>query len=125
MGEHTRGSRPSYEATFRLRSNGSGYRVMHSRGRIIERSAEGRALRMVGTMLDLTDRPCTPRGGLPGGPRGAMEGSLLALPFHLLLSAEPSGMADVATASERDRVLGRVEDLLNASLARLDGLRTR
>jgi Tfp pilus assembly protein PilP len=38
------------------------------------------SLRMVGTMLDLTDRPPTPQGGLPEGPRGAMEAAPLVRP---------------------------------------------
>lgn len=122
MGAHTRGSEPHYEATFRLRSNGSGYRVMHSRGRVIERSAEGRALRMVGAMVDLTERPCTPRTGLPDGPRGVMEGSPLELPFHLLLGSDAK---TAQAAAERARVLGLVEDLLQAALAQLDGLHAR
>lgn len=128
MGAHARGSQPSYEATFRLRSNGSGYRVVHSRGRVIERNAEGRAVRMVGTMVDLTERPFTPQGGLADGHRGLMEGLPLVLPFHVLLAVEPSAidMADATQAQialERGRVLGMVEDLLHASVAQLDSLR--
>lgn len=115
MREHARDARPSYEARFRLRSNGSGYRLMHSRGRIIERDATGRPLRMVGTMLDLTDRAPTPQGGLPDGPRGAMEGAVLALPFHRLLDA-----VDADVAQERDRVLALVHDLMQASIAQLE-----
>ena len=124
--EHAVGGRPAYEASFRLRSNGSGYRRVHSRGRVIERSAEGRAVRMVGTMIDLTERPSSPRGGLPVGPRGLMEGVPLDLPFHRLLSFEHAGLdgTDLArqVADERDRLLGLVADLLQASVAQLDEL---
>jgi hypothetical protein len=123
MREHARGAQPRYEARFRLRSNGSGYRLMHSRGRIIERGADGRALRMIGTMLDLTERAPTPQGGLPDGPRGPMAGAALALPFHLLLA----DAADVRTAQftrERDRLLGLVEDLLRDTMSQLEGLST-
>lgn len=125
--EHARGHRPSYEARFRLRSNGSGYRLVHSRGRVIGSGHEGQVARIVGTMIDLTERPPTPQGGLPGGPRGPMEGRPVALPFHLLLGVAPDA-ADLAEAtrvqiaSERARVLGLVEDLLQASAAQLDGL---
>ncbi|MDR7335682.1 PAS domain-containing protein [Roseateles asaccharophilus] len=115
MREHARGATPGYEATFRLRTNGSGYRLMHSRGRIIERGPDGRALRMVGTMLDLTERPPTPMGGLPEGPRGLMEGATLALPFHRLLS----DTADQKLTQERERVLALVDDLLQDTLAQL------
>lgn len=126
--EHMRGGRPGYEAAFRVRSNGSGYRRVHSRGRVIERGPDGRATRMIGTMIDLTGRPSTPQAGLPDGPRDAMQGLPPALPFHTLLSFEPSG-ADLADAQrarielERDRVLALASELLDASVAQLDGLR--
>lgn len=129
MRAHARGIQASYEATFRLRSNGSGYRLVHSRGRVIERSSEGRVTRMVGTMIDLTGRPFTPSGGLVDDPRGSTEdSSALALPFHRLLNAEWSGhdRIDVMAAQvacERLRVLAMVEDLLLASLIQLDGPR--
>ena len=54
---HLDGHADSYSACFRLRSNGSGYRAMVSRGRVIERDAHGAATRMVGTMIDLSSRP--------------------------------------------------------------------
>lgn len=117
---HAQGRTPAYEARFRLRSNGSGYRSVHSRGRVIDRDADGEALRMVGTMIDLTERPPTPRSGLPDGHEGGMRGVPLRLPFHALLGGEP---ASADAARERERVLGQVADLLQASLAQLDGLR--
>ena len=72
---HAQGDRPTYEAVFRLRSNGSGYRTMRSRGRVVARDAQGQPLRIVGTMVDLTLRPVTPQSwGLP------MDDGLLAEP---------------------------------------------
>jgi len=118
MRAHARGAQPSYEARFRLRSNGSGYRLLHSRGRVIERDDHGRALRIVGTMLDLTDRPASPRcAGLAEGNRGAMTVRPIEQPFHQLLSGNPFSMR------EHDRVLGLVEDLLLATLDQLDASR--
>lgn len=111
MRAHVRGDRPGYEARFRLRSNGSGYRVVLSRGRVIERGASGGALRMVGTMVDLTTRPMTPAGGLPDGPRRAMQGQTVAMPFHRLLEAADGEGPQIAL--ERERVLGLVGDLLH------------
>lgn len=115
MREHLGGNRPCYEVSFRLRSNGSGYRQLHSRGRVVQRNAEGRALRMVGTMLDLTPRPATPRAGLPEQARADARALPQSPPFHLLLCG--------AAACQRQEVLGRVEDLLRASLDHLDALR--
>jgi hypothetical protein len=125
---HTQGQLPGYEARFRLRSNGSGYRTVRSRGRVIERGTDGRAMRMVGTMVDLTERPPSPRAGLPDGPGGGMKGVPLRLPFHLLVTAgsPAAGLAEAQRAEmtlERDRVVGMVADLLQASVAELDGLR--
>lgn len=114
---HLNGLAPGYEASFRLRSNGSGYRTVHSRGRVIDREADGRALRMVGTMIDLTERPPTPRSGLPDGREDGMQGVPLQLPFHALLGARHPAPE---IARERDRVLGLVADLLHASVAQLD-----
>ncbi len=119
MREHVRGVQPHYEARFRLRSNGSGYRLMHSRGRVIERTPEGRALRMVGTMVDLTERLPSPQGGLPLGPRGSMKGAALKRPFHELLAPGADAGEDTSFHHERARVIGLVEDLLDASLAQL------
>ena len=116
MRAHMQGAAPFYEASFRLRSNGSGYRRVHSRGRVIERGPQSRVLRMVGTMIDLTERPCTPAGGLPEGPRGMMAGTPIAMPFHQLLG-------DALAARERDRILALVEDLLHASLTEVASLR--
>ena len=117
---HLDGQAPGYEARFRLRSNGSGYRTVHSRGRVIDRAADGRALRMVGTMIDLTERPPTPRAGLPHGREGSMQGVPLRLPFHVLLGARH---AEPGIARERQRVLGLVADLLHDSVAQLDAAR--
>ncbi|MBB4844873.1 hypothetical protein HNP55_003419 [Paucibacter oligotrophus] len=116
---HARGELGCYEACFRLRSNGSGYRLIHSRGRVVLRNADGRALRMVGAMIDLTDRPLTPRAGLPDGLRDQMGAAPLDLPFHQLLSDESAGVDPARLLRERAQVLGQVEDLLQAAMAQL------
>ena len=53
---HLKGSSPSYEFEFRLRAADGAYRWVLSRGRVVERDAQGQALRAVGTLTDLTDR---------------------------------------------------------------------
>jgi hypothetical protein len=122
---HTDGSSRSYEARFRLRSNGSGYRLLHSRGRVVERDARGLAVRMIGTMVDLTERPPSPRGGLPDGARNGIVAESLAHPFHIFLSG-PRRRADAAgsgtstdPAYEEERVVDLVRDLLDASVEQL------
>jgi len=46
----------AYEYEFRLRAADGHYRTVLSRGRVVARDAAGRALRVVGTLTDLTDR---------------------------------------------------------------------
>ena len=53
---HLRGETPHYEATFRMRCKDGGYKWVLSRGRVVERAANGDALRAVGTHADLTQR---------------------------------------------------------------------
>ena len=51
---HLDGYTPSYEARFRLRAGNFRYVAVLSRGRVVERNTRGAALRMLGTMVDLT-----------------------------------------------------------------------
>ncbi len=46
----------AYEKEFRLRAADGRYRIVLSRGRVVARDTTGRALRVVGTLTDLTDR---------------------------------------------------------------------
>lgn len=119
MRAHIDGHHPAYASAFRLRSNGSGYRRVHSRGRVVDRHASGRATRIVGTMIDLTDRPISPAAGLPEGPRGAMAGVPLELPFHEVLAPEGPPDFHARVAPERQRLLHLVQDLLHDSLVHL------
>jgi PAS domain S-box-containing protein len=50
------GRTEAYEKEFRLRAADGAYRIVLSRGRVVARDATGRALRVVGTLTDLTDR---------------------------------------------------------------------
>lgn len=58
---HLDGQATTYEARFRLRSTGAGYRTILSRGRVVARDERGVATRMVGTMVDLTGWPSVVR----------------------------------------------------------------
>lgn len=107
---HLDGFSSSYEMRFRLRSNGSGYRTMLSRGRVIERDHRGDATRMVGTMVDLTGRPAAAAShGLPAeepGQAGAGPHSSL----HAALGVGSAG---------RERahgVIDLIDDLLERAL---------
>ena len=53
---HLAGRELAYEVEFRLRAADGQYRNVMSRGRAVARDAAGRALRVVGTLTDLTDR---------------------------------------------------------------------
>jgi PAS domain S-box-containing protein len=53
---HVDGRTASYEKEFRLRAASGQYRIVLSRGRVVARDAAGQALRVVGTLTDLTDR---------------------------------------------------------------------
>ena len=53
---HLEGRTAAYEKEFRLRAADGRYRFVLSRGRVVARDATGRALRVVGTLTDLTAR---------------------------------------------------------------------
>jgi len=53
---HVKGETPSYETEYRVRSNSGEWIWFLSRGRIVERDAAGKALRMAGTFVNITSR---------------------------------------------------------------------
>lgn len=113
---HLDGDSPSYEAQFRLRSTGSGYRTVLSRGRVVARDHRGDATRMVGTMVDLTRRP------VAAAPHGlAAEDSsptiaVVRTPFHAALGAARLPAPSCAAADAPVRLVERVDDLLEMAL---------
>lgn len=119
---HIDGASPTYEQRFRLRSNGSGYRTVLSRGRVVERDEKGKPTRMFGTMVDLTVRPVRPRPGLPSGALGP-PGLGRDMPLHHVLGLESrvvvpahcagvSGLGLAAPACPKAQLLEHVYDLL-------------
>jgi PAS domain S-box-containing protein len=56
LGAHLDGGSDAYECEFRLRAADGSYRWVLSRGRVVQADAAGLALRMVGTLTDVTDR---------------------------------------------------------------------
>ena len=56
LGAHLQGNVPHYESEHRLRTKSGTYKWILDRGKIVERDAQGRPLRMAGTHLDITER---------------------------------------------------------------------
>ena len=54
--DHLEGRRPAFEAEFRARTGDGRYLWFSSRGRVVSRGADGTPLRMVGTLLDITEK---------------------------------------------------------------------
>lgn len=105
---HFDGKSATYEHRFRLRSNGSGYRTMLSRGRVVARSAAGRATRMVGTMVDLTPRAMSAAAHslATEDPQDAIEA--YRPPFHAMLGIDPTDPLMDAVGDLLDRALHEV-----------------
>ena len=53
---HLEGRSPIYNAEYRFRTEGRGYRWMLSRGRVVEFRTNGKPLRMVGVQRDITEQ---------------------------------------------------------------------
>ena len=114
---HLDGQVSSYEMRFRLRSNGSGYRTVLSRGRVVERDAGGSATRMVGTMVDLTGRPVSVslHGLATEDPEQAVE-LPSRLPLHAILGA-------AGASHEEHPLIEQVSDLLDLALSEASATR--
>ena len=56
LASHFSGETPSYEAEHRSRHKDDHWVWILARGKVVERDADGRALRMVGTVLDISER---------------------------------------------------------------------
>lgn len=52
--EHVQGKTPCYEAVYRVRNKGGIWRWILSRGQAVMRDEQGRALRIIGTLTDIT-----------------------------------------------------------------------
>lgn len=108
---HLDGHAASYEMRFRLRSNGSGYRTVLSRGRVVARDERGHATRMVGTMVDLTGRPAVlaPYGLATEEPWQTSEARGSSL--QAALAGERC-----ADSAETTRLIEQIDDLLDMAL---------
>ncbi|MBX3621165.1 MAG: PAS domain-containing protein [Rhizobacter sp.] len=105
---HLDGFTPSYDMQFRLRINGSGYRTVLSRGRVVERDHRGNATRMVGTMVDLTGRPAIAQSHGLATELAATPMTMAYAPLHLLLAGAGRGDAG--------ELVDSIADLLDTAL---------
>ncbi len=64
MSEHAEGESESYLNEYRLRHKDGSYRWILARGKVAERDEAGRALRIVGTHTDVTDRKASEQSRL-------------------------------------------------------------
>jgi PAS domain S-box-containing protein len=53
---HLEGREEDYDAEYRIRTRSGAWRWIFDRGRVVERDAQGRALRLVGTCMDVDER---------------------------------------------------------------------
>jgi PAS domain S-box-containing protein len=53
--EHVNGKAEYYDAEYRIRTRGGTWRWIFERGRVVERDAQGRAVRMLGVCMDLDE----------------------------------------------------------------------
>lgn len=131
---HLDGCSSTYEMRFRLRSNGSGYRTVLSRGRVVARDDLGNATRMIGTMVDLTGRPASlATHGLATEEHEKPEVS--RLPFHAVLglarsrheigcsAAETRGSGKSGGAQDSRRLVELIHDLLDGALREANAAR--
>lgn len=59
--EHVNGKAEYYDAEYRIRTRSGTWRWVFERGRVVERDAAGRAVRMLGVCMDLDDTKATER----------------------------------------------------------------
>lgn len=108
MREHLRGRIPVYECEYRLSTKDGGYIWVLTRGKVVARDQAGRALRMVGTQIDITQRKQAERqiahmathDGLTELPNRALFGDRLD---HALATARRHGDAFAVMVCDLDR----------------------
>ena len=61
--EHVKGKAEYYDAEYRIRTRGGEWRWVFERGRVVERDAHGKAVRMLGVCMDLDETKVAERAG--------------------------------------------------------------
>lgn len=121
---HIDGFTPTYEMQFRLRGASPGWRTMLSRGRVVERDERGQALRVVGTMIELSGRPAQPAAGPIERARRSRLSHDLRTPLHAILGLSYllAQRAGETSADEQRRHLAAIEAAGRNLLERVDDL---
>jgi PAS domain S-box-containing protein len=125
--EHLDGFTPTYEMRFRLRNAGGLYRTVLSRGRVVERDGRGDAVRVVGTMTDLTHASHVPALSLLSREQAVQMSHELRTPLHAIIGFAQllSGSLESSPPDEQRRRLALIEDAGWRLLALVDDLLER
>jgi signal transduction histidine kinase len=121
---HLDGYTLTYEMQFRLRGGNDGYRTVLSRGRVAERDERGNAVRVVGTMVDLSGRRAAGNFGALLEERPSRMSHELRTPLHAILgfSQLMSLRLDSITPEEQRQYLAHIEDAGKRLLGLVDDL---
>lgn len=118
--DHLEGRVSNYESVHRLRAKDGSYRWIRDRGRVVERTVEGKPLRMVGTHTDVTDARLAAE-------RMADELAFTQAIFDNspvgIISYRTDGQAVSANAAAARIVGGTVEELRAQNFRQLDSWR--
>jgi PAS domain S-box-containing protein len=113
---HVAGFGPAFESTHRMRAATGEWRWMHARGKVVARDDRGRALRMVGTTVDVTDRQ-REREQLQLAERMASLGTLAAGVAHEINNPLTYVVANVGFAAESVSELAALAGARGAGVA--------
>lgn len=121
---HLDGFSGHYEMQFRLRGGSPGWRTVLSRGRVVERDERGNAVRVVGTMVDLTGRPADAPAGVLEHERRSRLSHELRTPLHAILGLSYLLTQRVGQSSEEEqrRYLACIESSSRQLLDCIDDL---
>ncbi|WP_077298440.1 EAL domain-containing protein [Aquaspirillum sp. LM1] len=111
--EHVKGHSAMFECEFRVRHAAGHWVWLLSRGKVVERNQQARAVRMIGTLLDITERKATEARLrlLASVFRYAQEGIMITDADGLILEVNRA-YHDI-TGYSRSAVVGQPSDLLH------------
>ncbi len=92
---------------FRMRKKAGDWCWLRSRGVVIERDADGQAVRMVGTNLDITERKRTEQALLESGERLRIAAEEIRQLKHRLQAESDYLRAEIKTSQAHSKIIGR------------------